>query len=243
MNVPSRHRKRNLSEILKQTTKWVSSKRPRRFTLTDPTREKKRIEEDLEHLLEDIDGSVMGKGASVYSKDNHIYFQSDVSKASVTDLIDLLEEKNEEYAELKKCKLVKNLEPNPIYLHITSFGGDLFMGFSAVDAIQKSEVPVHTIVEGYAASCGSLMAIAGEKRYMTPRSFQLMHQLSSGVIGKFAEIEDEFNNCEGLMDSIIDLYVKKTSMTKKEIIKQLKHDSWWDSKKCLKSKLTDEIWQ
>jgi ATP-dependent Clp endopeptidase proteolytic subunit ClpP len=203
------------------------------------------IKEDLRHLFEDADeeNGLSASSSDVYSKDNHIYYKSDVNKRSVEQLIDLLDEKNEEYEEIKLDKLIKNYEPEPIYLHITSFGGSLFMGMKAVDAIKRSKVPVHTIVDGYAASCGSLMAVVGVKRYMTPRSYQLIHQLSSGMWGKYSELKDEMENCETLMDTIRDIYVDNTSMEKDSIDSQLKHDSWWNADKCLEVGLIDQMWK
>ena len=39
-----------------------------------------------------------------------------------------------------------------------------------------------------------MISIVADERIITPHSYMLIHQLSSGCWGKFSEIEDEFNN-------------------------------------------------
>jgi ATP-dependent protease ClpP protease subunit len=69
----------------------------------------------------------------------------------------------------------------------------------------------------------------------------LIHQLSSEVWGKMSEIEDEYKNLQETMKKIIKLYVKNSNIIKKDLKKMLKHDLWFDSKKCIEYGLVDEI--
>ena len=39
------------------------------------------------------------------------------------------------------------VDPGKIYLHINSYGGSVFAGFSSVDYILNSEVPVTSIID------------------------------------------------------------------------------------------------
>ena len=69
----------------------------------------------------------------------------------------------------------------------------------------------------------------------------LIHQLSSGMWGKYQEQKDAIENSDRLMKMIIDIYEEHTKIPKKEINKLLKHDLWWDAETCLKYGLVDEI--
>ena len=69
----------------------------------------------------------------------------------------------------------------------------------------------------------------------------LIHQLSSGSWGKMDELEDEMENLKELMRRIKLIYKNKTKIDKKNLDEILKHDLWWDSKKCLKMGLVDKI--
>lgn len=129
----------------------------------------------------------------------------------------------------------------PIKLRINSGGGSLFDGFAAVDAIKNCKVPVHTVIDGGAASAATLMSVVGKQRAMGKHSFMLIHQLSGGMWGKFEEMRDEIQNSELLMQSIQDIYLKHTKIPKKLIKDILKRDIWLDAKTCMEYGLVDEI--
>ena len=69
----------------------------------------------------------------------------------------------------------------------------------------------------------------------------LIHQLSSGMWGKYADMQDKMDNCDRFMEMIIDIYKEHTKIPKKELNNILKHDLWWDAETCLKYGLIDEI--
>ena len=69
----------------------------------------------------------------------------------------------------------------------------------------------------------------------------LIHQLSSMSWGKMDELEDEMENLKELMRRIKLIYKNKTKIDKKNLDEILKHDLWWDAKKCLKMGLVDKI--
>ena len=69
----------------------------------------------------------------------------------------------------------------------------------------------------------------------------LIHQLSSGFWGKYAEIEDEKKNCDKLMELIKSIYGEYTKVPEEKIDELLKHDLWWDAETCLEYGLVDKI--
>jgi ATP-dependent Clp protease protease subunit len=118
----------------------------------------------------------------------------------------------------------------------------VFSAFTAMDAIQACRVPFYTIVEGATASAGTLISIVGKRRFITPKSSMLIHQLSAGVWGKMSEIEDEFQNLQEMMTQIRNIYKEHSRVPKKELNELLRHDIWWDAEKSLSYGLVDEIW-
>ncbi len=228
-----RHNKRKLSDY----SFSVSKKTKKGSSLEDdksPHSKKDEEKFDLEQLL-----NKAHKDEKIEKVDNHIYFYSEVSRDSVFELNLLLKEAEEENLSIANRM---NIEPIPIFLHIHSDGGSIFSAFDAIDYIQESKVPVHTIIEGSAASAGTIMSIVGEKRYIRPHAYMLIHQLSSGCWGKMNEIEDEFANLQELMVQIKKLYEEHTKVPKKKLSELLKHDLWWNAEKCIEYGLVDEIW-
>ena len=77
-----------------------------------------------------------------------------------------------------------------IFLHIQSYGGNVHDALSSVDTILNSEIPITTIIEGYAASAATLISIVGDYRYIFKNAYMLVHQLSSEFFGKKCDIDD-----------------------------------------------------
>ena len=169
---------------------------------------------------------------------NHVYFYSEVNRDSIYDLTVLINEIEEEN---KALAFKMKIDDIPIYLHINSYGGCVFSAFNIIDVIESCSVPIYSIVEGCAASAGTLMSVVCDKRYIRKNSYMLIHQLSSGCWGKMCEIEDEMENLTDFMEKIKQIYIDNTKIPKKELTELLKHDLWLNSDKCLKYSLADEI--
>ena len=85
------------------------------------------------------------------------------------------------------------------------------------------------------------MSVVGKRRLMHKHAYMLIHQLSSGMWGKYEDLKDDMENCDSFMKTIKDIYEEHTNIPKKELAKVLKHDLWWDAETCLKYGLIDEI--
>ena len=164
-------------------------------------------------------------------KDNKLYFYSEVTRSRNLDLNKALTELGNYYQSF----------PADLYLHINSYGGSVFAGLSSVDYILNCKSPVITVIDGCAASAATLMSVVGKKRYMHKHAYMLIHQLSSGMWGKYEDLKDDMENCDNFMKTIKAIYEEHTNIPKKELDKILKHDLWWDAETCLKYGLVDEI--
>jgi ATP-dependent protease ClpP protease subunit len=183
------------------------------------------------------------KNSKIYLKHNHLYFHEDVEQEHVDEVKKLMREYYD------KCKLANNnaiyavVNPKPLYLHIYSNGGDVYAGLSLYDFIIEydKKIPVHTIVEGVAASAATIISIAGSKRYITPNSYMLIHQISTYFGGNYEQIKDAFGNCDKIMKQIINIYAERTKLNRKQLNEILKRDITWNADKCLECGLVNEI--
>ena len=170
---------------------------------------------------------------------NQLFFYDDVTRVSIYNLnrnLDVVAKT------LQLLKINYNLPIIPsIELFVNSEGGEVFSAFSAVDRIKSCPVPVHTYVEGIAASAATLLSVCGHKRYIRKNSFMLIHQIQSGLWGSFAEFKDEMQNLELIMKYIKSIYLTHTKIPENDLIEILKHDTYLDAEECLKYGLVDEI--
>jgi ATP-dependent Clp protease protease subunit len=192
---------------------------------------------------------------SVDDKSNEIHFNAGITSKSISTLISKLKDLEEKI--LKKTKKLKRkfsefedadeesvkvtIEPQPIKLFITSNGGLVYQVFTAIDTILNMKVPVHTYCQGLVASAGTLLSLAGKKRFITENSYMLIHEIRSGTWGKFSHMCESVENSKQLMEHIKSYYVKKTKITAEELDEQLKKDVIWNAKTCLEKGLVDEI--
>ena len=146
-------------------------------------------------------------------------------------------EKTDEYDDSCEIKITAQ----PIKLHITTYGGTVYDVFTVIDTIKNMKVDVHTICKGIVASAGTLLSLAGKRRYITENSYMLIHEIRSGMWGKFTELKEEYENVTELMEHLKKYYLKNTKMTEEEIIEQLRKDTMWNAQTCLEKGLVDEI--
>ncbi len=53
--------------------------------------------------------------------------------------------------------LIESAQPKPLKIYINSNGGDVFAAIPLIDAITNCTIPIHTYIEGIAASSASLI--------------------------------------------------------------------------------------
>jgi ATP-dependent protease ClpP protease subunit len=177
--------------------------------------------------------------SDTYPQGNRIYFYSDVLRDSILNLNRQIDELTKQ---LKVIQFTYDLkEPPRIELHICSEGGDIFPAMSSVDKIINNPIPIDTYCEGIVASAATLLSCIGSKRYITPSSCMLIHQVSSGLWGNYMQFKDEIKNLELLMELIKGVYSKKTKFNNAELEDLLNHDLCLNSKKCLDYGLVDKI--
>jgi ATP-dependent Clp protease protease subunit len=170
--------------------------------------------------------------------ENTLYFYADIDSASILTLNKNLEALNNE---LIFQAIIQKREPAKIFLHINSYGGSMFAGFSAMDTILMSKVPVVTIVDGACASAATFLSIVGHERFIKRNSYILMHQLSSSHWGTYENLKDNMENLDKFMSTVKHLYKQFTKLPAKKINEILKHDIWFSAAEAKQYGLVDEI--
>ena len=87
---------------------------------------------------------------------------------------------------------------------IDSYGGQVYSLMSMISAINHAELPVATIVEGKAMSCGAILFSFGEQgmRFMDPDATVMIHDVSSMAWGKVEEVKVSADETERLNQKV-----------------------------------------
>ena len=190
--------------------------------------------DEIDNKIEDYKNAMPNEPILLTTIDNDIYFYSSINQQSAFEL-------EKTIITMDKIAVQHNITDIPINLHIQSYGGSLHHTLYLIDLIKNLHTPVHTYIDGFAASAATLLSCAGKERFMTKNSIMLIHQLSSGFEGKYNEIHDENENINNLMGFIVQFYLENTNLKRDELRALLKRDLWLDSSKCLSMGLVDKI--
>lgn len=174
----------------------------------------------------------------IRSENNEVWFYSEINQKSALKLIELL--KTVEKNILTAC-VQYDIDAIPIKLYIHSPGGYVTSSFALASYIKNMKVPVHTIIDSWAASGATILSVSGAKRIARQNSYVMIHQLSGAMWGSFENMKDDFKNVKLMMADIINHYVKHTKIEEKELKKMLKRDIYFSAEKCLELGLIDEI--
>tara|TARA_R100000951_G_scaffold106089_1_gene100361 strand:- start:15793 stop:16353 length:561 start_codon:yes stop_codon:yes gene_type:complete len=176
----------------------------------------------------------------VETMDTTIFFYGDISLESAQGLNQALYEVDCRAQAAGAVHTNSGYEPT-IDLHIQSGGGSLINAFSILDTIARVKSKVNTYVEGGVASAGTLITCVGDKRFIGPNSYMLIHQLSAGMEGKFADLTDSVKNSEVWMDHITKFYADHTKINPDELPDILSRERWFNAQQCIEMGLADEI--
>ncbi len=173
---------------------------------------------------------------------NHIYFYADVTTDRALALIQKIRYLDEELRNEHTSRGLDGIHPaTPIWLHIYSYGGDLFTGFSIADQLAMIKTPIYTIVEGVCASAATLIAMSGTHRFILPSAFMLVHQLSNGVWGTHEQFKDEMAMQEKAMKKLVAFYEQRCKLDEATIRAMLARDTWMDAEESVKNGFASEV--
>ena len=128
--------------------------------------------------------------------------------------------------------LEKESPEQEITLYINSPGGEVVSGMTVYDYMIGMSTPIRTVCIGYAASMGSILFLAGEKREMLPHTQVMIHDpyQTGGMDGrKPDEIEEQLNKLKRVRDIISKVIVERTGRSMEEVREKMKTDSYFDA--------------
>jgi len=130
---------------------------------------------------------------------------------------------------------------------IDSYGGQVYSLMSMISDVQHSKIPVATIVQGKAMSCGAILFSFGApgKRYMDQNATVMIHDVSSMDRGKVEEIKASAEETERLNKKIYHMMAENCGQHEDyflEIVHEKGHADWFlDAKECKKHKLANHL--
>ncbi|MFJ9382231.1 ClpP family protease [Peribacillus sp. NPDC101481] len=155
-------------------------------------------------------------------KERKIYYNYDVDTTIVNKIVYWIQEWNREDEELN----IPIDKRKTIQIYITSDGGDVVAGFSAIDAIKSSKTKVETIGVGSCVSMGALLLISGHYRKAYPNTIILIHDGSMSVQSTSKKAKNTMNFYDRLDNRIKKFVVENTNISE-ELYAEKEDEEWY----------------
>lgn len=128
-----------------------------------------------------------------------------------------------------------------ISVYINSPGGEVYAGMAMFDTMKHVKNPITTINVGIAASMGSILLAAGNKKYALPGSHTLIHQTLGGTEGQASDIEIYARQIIKVREQLAQILANASEKDVKQVLEDMDRDKWMDAKETLKYGLIDSI--
>ena len=130
---------------------------------------------------------------------------------------------------------------------IDSYGGQVYSLMAMISEIENSELPVATIVQGKAMSCGAILSTFGadNMRFMDPNATVMIHDVSSMAWGKIEELKSSTEEASRLNEIVFQMMAKNCGKNKDyflDIVHEKGHADWFlDADECVKHNIVQHL--
>ena len=130
---------------------------------------------------------------------------------------------------------------------IDSYGGQVYSLMTMIGAIKDSELPIATIVEGKAMSCGAILFSFGEdgRRFMDPNATVMIHDVSSMAWGKVEEVKVSAEETDRLNQIVYKMMAQNCGHEDEYFLEKVHergHADWFlDAKEAKKHNLANHL--
>lgn len=128
-----------------------------------------------------------------------------------------------------------------IRLHISSDGGDVFEGYAMYNVLRRNKAKKVVVIDGLAASMGSVIAMAGDEIIMPSNAQLMIHNPYGVAIGGAKEIFSFARALENMKKSVRDIYAERSGMGKEEVQTLMDDETWLTAAEAVELGLADTI--
>lgn len=132
-------------------------------------------------------------------------------------------------------------EVEPVNLFICSQGGQVDAGMAIYDLIQWLPAPVYTVGMGNCASMAAILLMSGQRRFIFPHCWVMLHQTSGWVWGDKDTTVSRASMMERQEKQMLELQAFHTGKTPEQIAKDTIKEKWFDAEEALAYGIVDEI--
>lgn len=147
------------------------------------------------------------------------------------------------FSDLDLKEILDGLEPNQdITVHINSLGGRVDVGINIYNMLKKWQGKVTVIIDGWACSVSSVIAMAGNEIIIANTGLMMLHKPSLGIAnGNATDLRKQAETLDIVETTLVNAYQTKTGLPAEQIKSMLEATSWLDPTEALALGFVDRI--
>lgn len=126
-------------------------------------------------------------------------------------------------------------------IHLHSPGGSVFDGNLIFNTLRNAKSKIHIIIDGLAASMGSIIMLAGDRISIADNALIMIHAPSGMVYGNASDMTKAAGLLSSLEKQFIRIYTSKTNQSEEDVKEWLNGDNWFDAEQAKEKGLVDDI--
>jgi ATP-dependent Clp protease protease subunit len=118
----------------------------------------------------------------------------------------------------------------PIFIFLSTPGGDVDAALALYDTIKglvNSGVEIYTVAVGECFSAGTIVLQAGLKRFITPNTYLMIHEISSWNLGKVSEQLETAHYLKEYQDRVFKILAERSKLGFRAIKRRCLRRNWW----------------
>lgn len=124
-------------------------------------------------------------------------------------------------------------------VYINSPGGSVIDAAAIYSALNRHTMPVSIIVDGWALSAASLIAMAGQSLTMGTASLLMLHNPSAIAYGNADDFRKSADALDAVRQTMISVYAAKSGADEATVAGWLDAETWFDADAAITAKLAD----
>jgi ATP-dependent Clp endopeptidase proteolytic subunit ClpP len=128
-----------------------------------------------------------------------------------------------------------------ITVRINSVGGWVSEGISIYNILHSHKAKVRVVVDGFALSAASVIAMAGDEIAMMAGSLMMIHPASGGCWGTAADMDATSRALARMSTSIADIYAQRTGKPAEECTALMDAETWLTTSEALAGGFCTEV--
>jgi ATP-dependent Clp protease protease subunit len=118
----------------------------------------------------------------------------------------------------------------PIFIFLSTPGGDVDAALALYDTIKGlvgNGVEIYTVAVGECFSAGTIVLQAGLKRFITPNTYLMIHEISAWNLGKVSEQLETAHYLKEYQDRVFKILAERSKLGFRAIKRRCLRRNWW----------------